>query len=158
MTDHEITLPPLPESVACATCGEEPFYGHNHMRDYARAAILLDRQQRAAPGAEPVQTIIALKSDEQASLSPGAYQVLTSAVRPSAEPVDDGPDAKRFTAKQLHAIKLRGYQDAEAVMRQALDALRVVHTTVNNYGNGTERGELLNAIDALRAALEPKQC
>jgi hypothetical protein len=123
---------------------------------YAATRRAIVRAAAALADSEPVQTIIALKSDEQASLSPGAYQVLTSAVRPSAEPVDDGPDAKRFTAKQLHAIKLRGYQDAEAVMRQALDALRVVHTTVNNYGNGTERGELLNAIDALRAALGEK--
>jgi hypothetical protein len=30
---------------------------------------------------EKVETIVALKSDEQASLSPGAYQVLTDAVR-----------------------------------------------------------------------------
>lgn len=34
----------------------------------------------AVPGAPSVETIVALKSGEQASLSPGAYQVLTGAV------------------------------------------------------------------------------
>ena len=47
--------------------------------------------------------------------------------------------------------------DHREVMRYALDALKVVQTTVNNYGNSTEIGELLNAIVALRAALEGKR-
>lgn len=38
----------------------------------------------AVPGAPSVETIVALKSDEQASLSPGAYQVLTSAIGQAA--------------------------------------------------------------------------
>ncbi len=61
VTDHEITLPPLPEprleqhelelwgQNVCAD-----LYDDRQMRAYARAAILLDRQQRAAPSAEPV--------------------------------------------------------------------------------------------------------
>ena len=72
---------------------------------------------------------------------------------PSAEPVDDGPDAKRFTAKQLHAIKLRGYQDAEAVMRQALEALIKARDTT--YSD-TLYPQCEVAIDALRKALEEK--
>lgn len=38
----------------------------------------------AVPGTPSVETIVALKSDEQASLSPGAYQVLTSAIGQAA--------------------------------------------------------------------------
>ena len=48
MSDHEITLPPLPHRAL------RPGAGDDAMTDYARAAVLLDRQQRAAPSAEPV--------------------------------------------------------------------------------------------------------
>jgi hypothetical protein len=48
MTDHEITLPPLPHRAL------RPGAGDDAMREFARAAVLLDRQQRAAPRAEPV--------------------------------------------------------------------------------------------------------
>jgi hypothetical protein len=227
MTDHGITLPPLPHRAL------RPGAGDDAMQDYARAAVLLDRQQRdgphhlvdalqdrahpaevltpstrsrvvvttPAPSAEPVQTIIALKSDEQASLSPGAYQVLTSAVRPSAEPnlVADADallitvhqhlrDALRIpttpwpdpsahgheaTGRAVHAafcalrfkvmdalaaltsarcgvtdMLAASPPDHTALLRQALEALEERYV-------GALRD---NAIDALRAALEPKQC
>ena len=54
----------------------------------------------AVPGAPSVQTIVALKSDEQASLSPGAYEVLTSAI----ERADHGPlSALRWELRQVLA-------------------------------------------------------
>jgi hypothetical protein len=61
MNDAKITLPPLPPAK---WLGYDPergdVHGHVHghsfdvMREFARAAVLLDRQQRAAPSAEPV--------------------------------------------------------------------------------------------------------
>jgi hypothetical protein len=74
-------------------------------------------EMRAAPSAEPVQTIIALKSDEQASLRPGAYQVLTSAVRPSAEPTD-------HTAAMRQALEALEERYIGALRDNAVDALR----------------------------------
>ena len=52
MTDEEITLPPMPHRAL------RPGAGDDAMTDYARAAVLLDRQQRdkPAPSAEPVVT------------------------------------------------------------------------------------------------------
>jgi hypothetical protein len=111
------------------------------------------------PSAEPVQTIIALKSDEQASLSPGAYQVLTSAVRPSAAPQGE-PVAWVTVEEDGTRHGLREWRDGThrevplytsppdhlAVMRQALEALEERHI-------GALRD---NALDALRAALEGK--
>jgi hypothetical protein len=47
MTD-DIPLPPLPNRAL------RPGAGDDAMREFARAAVLLDRQQRAAPSAEPV--------------------------------------------------------------------------------------------------------
>jgi len=57
MSDDDITLPPLPPAE---WLGYDPEGGNLHghsfdaMREFARAAVLLDRQQRAAPSAEPV--------------------------------------------------------------------------------------------------------
>jgi hypothetical protein len=48
MTDHEITLPPLPHRAL------RPGAGDDAMQDYARAAVMLDRQQRAASQGEAV--------------------------------------------------------------------------------------------------------
>jgi hypothetical protein len=45
---NKITLPPLPHRALRLGAGDDA------MTDYARAAVLLDRQQRAAPSAEPV--------------------------------------------------------------------------------------------------------
>ena len=131
MTDHKITLPPLPEGVACATCGEEPFYGHNHMRDYARAAVLLDRQQRAAPSAEPVAWMA--KYDMR-----GMERVFCHSEREAAEFADG------ITAEPLYLAP----PDHTALLRQALEALEERYI-------GALRD---SALDALRAALEPKQC
>jgi len=124
MTDDDITLPELPAPGFALR--ELELWGQNQlvdlfddrqMRAYACAAILLDRQQRAAPSAEPVQTIIALKSDEQASLSPGAYQVRPSAVRPSAEPTD-------HTVAMRQALEALEERYIGALRDNAIDALR----------------------------------
>jgi hypothetical protein len=135
MTD-EITLPPLPEGVACATCGEEPFYGHNHMRDYARAAILLDRQQRAAPSAE--------RDTRPCWGVPhaGMIRCLDAAI----DRLHAGDTPEEVFADFGWSLTVP--PDHFAVMRQALDALEERYV-------GALRD---SAIDALRAALEPKQC
>jgi hypothetical protein len=79
MSDHEITLPPLPPAE---WLGYDPERGdlHGHsfdvMREFARAAVLLDRQQRAAPTYGSIAERAAAGKD--AGLWPAA---------PSAEPV-----------------------------------------------------------------------
>jgi hypothetical protein len=162
--DKSITLPPLPPHRLGERWPHHVVWGYEDMVTFARAAVLLDRQQRAADVREQCAKVCESLAadfrahDDGSTSKLGAFtghltaQSCADAIRarttpaPSAEPVDDGPDAKRFTAKQLHAIKLRGYQDAEAVMRQALEAIEERYI-------GALRD---NAIDALRAALEGK--
>jgi hypothetical protein len=75
MTDHEITLPPLPNRAL------RPGAGDDAMQDYARAAVLLDRQQRAAPSAEPVITDAQVAAAERELWMGGMRDVPSEVVR-----------------------------------------------------------------------------
>jgi hypothetical protein len=57
MSDEEITLPPLPRPDHAGPNGTGTYFSawtETQVRDAQRAAVLLDRQRRAAPNAEPV--------------------------------------------------------------------------------------------------------
>jgi hypothetical protein len=169
MTDHEIALPPLPHRAL------RPGAGDDAMQAYARAAVLLDRQQRAAPRAEPVAWLYQhvetgrtriVMPDQVFTNAPGQWLMVGPLYQhppaPSAEPVGEivGTEKRGFALMTLVcwepgfnrcAVGTKLYTtppDHLAVMRQALDALEERYI-------GALRD---NAVDALRAALEPKQC
>jgi hypothetical protein len=90
MTDHEIALPPLPHRAL------RPGAGDDAMQDYARAAVMLDRQQRdkPAPSAETFSPKeIALMNEKWlhrkalglAEAAPSAEPVITDAQVAAAE-------------------------------------------------------------------------
>jgi hypothetical protein len=150
----DITLPPLPPAEWLGYDDPErgDFHGHSfdEMREFARAAVLLDRQQRA--------TVECPMCCAEVVRVAGAYDTPA----PSAEPVawitveEDGlrhglREWRDGTHREVPLYTTA--PDHLAVMQQALDALKVVQTTVNNYGNSTEIGELLNAIVRAAAAL-----
>ena len=126
----DITLPPLPHRAL------RPGAGDDAMTDYARAAILLDRQQRAAPRVHlphvesALRAILAVAEGDSnpticliADTARIALRHTPTPPAPSAEPVDH-----------------------TAVMRQALEALEERYI-------GALRD---SALDALRAALGKK--
>jgi hypothetical protein len=134
----EWKLVPVEPDAAMVRAGQHALMD----RDYSGAVFkAMLAASPPAPSTEPVAWI-ARYTDRA-----GNPRVFTHSERKVAE-FGDG-----VAAEPLYASP----PDHTALLRQALDALRVVHTTVNNYGNGTERGELLNAIDALRAALGEKR-
>jgi hypothetical protein len=117
----DITLPPLPHRAL------RPGAGDDAMQDYARAAVLLDRQ-RAAPSAEP-QSVEA-QSAEWLLSQCEEYQ-------------------RRAHEAEREVVRLRSSTppDHTALLRQALEALEERYI-------GALRD---NALDALRAALGEKR-
>jgi hypothetical protein len=129
MTDE--TLPPLPEPRL--EQHELELWGQNVLVDLfdgqqMRAYVLLDRQQRAAPSAEPVAWI---ESPHGAIRANPLYRL-------APPPQSLAWRIPLYTTRPDHT----------ALLRQALEALEERYI-------GALRD---NAIDALRAALEPKQC
>ena len=153
MTD-DITLPPLPHRAL------RPGAGDDAMTNYARAAVMLDRQ-RAAPSAEPCPHIRSSGTGEWAT----HWCALAEQPAPSAEPVGFLIQlalgwAQRETEKVVkltrHSQPEHGFTeplyttppDYTAAMQQALDALSKFHRSTG-WGD-----DCLRAVDALRAALE----
>ena len=74
MTDEEITLPPLPDTSAYLLLDLD------QAEEYARAAVLLDRQQRTAPRA----TTFPVDTGPLSSIK--VYNEIEPSPRPNAEP------------------------------------------------------------------------
>jgi hypothetical protein len=148
MSDHKITLPPLP-SVAWRA-----LYLPDVFKDFARAAVLLDRQQRAAPSAEPVPDdeymIDMFSAAELRAYDYGCKESMDAFIRLlDGKGSRDGVCQPQWQALRARVWKLMDASppDHLAVMRQALEALEERYI-------GALRD---NAIDALRAALERKR-
>ena len=138
MTD-EITLPPLTDEQCKDLAREVDLDWHrgfqvcepeNRYAALCRAAVLLDRQQQAAPSAEPVAHIF--PSDVKALQLHETWAMVYSV--PVGSP--DERSVPLYTAQPDH----------RAAMQQALDALEERYV-------GALRD---SAIDALRAALGEK--
>ena len=149
MTD-EITLPLLPSVAYIVTdpastehglwCERHGPYDTNDMQAYARAAVLLDRQQRPAPSAEPVGEAVARVVDN--GTAEGATEWLLTN---NPSPVKAGD--LLYTSPPHHT----------AVMQMALNAMEAAYNS--RLHNGTHVVDVLGrAIFATRAALakEPK--
>jgi hypothetical protein len=144
MIDDDITLPPLTDEQCRDLAREVDLDWHqgfqvcepeNRYAALCRAAVLLDRQQRAAPSAEPVAWL-----DEEHDCAYTRAEL-------------DGGGAQGM--RPLYAAP----PDHTAVMRQALEALSEAVTYVESPSwSPSMADECRKAIDALRAALEPKQC
>ena len=147
---NKITLPPLPHRAL------RPGAGDDAMTDYARAAVLLDRQQRAAP------TYGSIAERAAAGKDAGLWQAAPSAESVGvAETIMGTAGAltmAAFHAKDVPAgTKLYASPpDHREAMRQALDALTAM-TEPQRVASESGRYKLtMSAISALRAALEEK--
>ena len=156
----DITLPPLPPAEWLGYDDPErgDFHGHSfdEMREFARAAVLLDRQQRA--------TVECPMCCAEVVRVAGAYDTPA----PSAEPVGEivGTEKRGFALMTLvcwepgfnrGAVGTKLYAappDHTAVMRQALDALIKARDTT--YSD-TLYPQCEVAIDALNKALGEKR-
>ena len=67
------------------------------------------------------ETIVALKSDEQASLSPGAYEVLTSAVK------------KRDVVSMLRGLERHGEDNIWRVAQEAREEIEALRTSLAHW-------------------------
>lgn len=136
MTDDDITLPPLPLPDHAGPNGTGTYFSawtETQVRDAQRAAVLLDRQQRAAPSAAPVawQPALSYPGDEK--------QRVWANGKPRPQDVE-------YWTKNGNGV-IYAYTtppDHTALLQQALEALEERYI-------GALRD---NAIDALRATLE----
>jgi hypothetical protein len=161
MTD-EITLPLLPSVAYIVTdpastehglwCERHGPYDTNDMQAYARAAVLLDRQQRPAPSAPAGWKLVPVEpTDEQRRAARVTYTVsdlyramiAASPPAPSAGPVvstcDDYPECER-ERDALRAERdalLRLLNDAAGVLESGAlrcDNLHHPHNMRHDYG------------------------
>jgi hypothetical protein len=120
----DTTLPPLPPAE---WLGYDPERGdlHGHsfdaLREFARAAVLLDRQQRAAPSAEPVGHLHS-NGDFcwKRGIAPEIWPVslYEAPPAPSAEPVpDDEYMIDMFSAAELRAYDYGCKESMDAFTR-----------------------------------------
>lgn len=163
MTD-DITLPPLPPHRLGERWPHHVVWGYEDMVAFARAAVLLDRQQRAAP------TYGSIAERAAAGKDAGLWQTA-----PSAEPVawmytSKYSDGRRYLTR--YQTDLSTYKadavwplyttppDHLAVMRQALDVLEQLHGGCTDSDDGTVEAITVwcpEVIDALRAATGGEQ-
>lgn len=153
MTDDDIALPPLPPPAIFGPHGTGTYFSawtEKQVREEQRAAVLLDRQQRAVPTYGNIAERAAAGKDA------GLWQAA-----PSAEPVGVAETimgtAGALTMAAFHAKDAPAGTslyttppDHREAMRQALEALEGVASAM-------PFPVAVKAIDALRKALEEKR-
>ena len=111
----------------------------------------------AAPQATPpaaafgVETIISLKSDEQASLSPGTYQVLTKAVSAAPQATPPAQSAPPAAAEQSEPAK-PAFTKTRSIIHDC-PAIKLPQTFLQRLGNTAQLVVLKGADDDLAEAL-----
>jgi hypothetical protein len=140
--DKSITLPPLPPHRLGERWPHHVVWRYEDMVTFARAAVLLDRQQR--PGPHHLVDALQDRAHPAEVLTPSTRsRAVMTMPAPSAEPTD-------------HTALLRQALDALNDMNNGWQYIRASHGDL--YGVGWDRAEnkASAAIDALRKALEEK--